>query len=151
MSIRCEECGSRDTVFDERLGEHCCNDCGLVLITEIFEQTVLSQDAKHNHIHSAEIGMLGSTTSFNNKFSYHKSVLPKSVVDGLTHCNMVLSNVAPNMGLRQSVEELYLFFYNRGVFGKTSHEARATAVVYFALLENKYQVNFHLLYLPLGN
>lgn len=137
MSIRCEECGSRDTTFNERLGEHCCNDCGLVLISEIFEQTVLSQDEKHNHIHSAEIRPLGSITNtgFLNRFN-QSSVLPKSVIDGLVHCNMVLTNVAPDMGLKQAVEELYMFFYNRGTFGKVVFEARATAVVYYALLEN---------------
>ena len=38
--MRCDECGSRQTSFDERLGERVCDDCGLVIVVEQFEETV---------------------------------------------------------------------------------------------------------------
>ena len=40
MKLICEECQSQNNEFDERLGETVCKDCGLVLITEMFEETV---------------------------------------------------------------------------------------------------------------
>jgi transcription initiation factor TFIIIB Brf1 subunit/transcription initiation factor TFIIB len=38
--MTCEECGSTESEFNERLGETCCSDCGLILSFEPYEQTV---------------------------------------------------------------------------------------------------------------
>ena len=46
-TMKCDECGSNDSVFDERMGEHVCNVRGLVIVTEMFEETVrLVDDGK---------------------------------------------------------------------------------------------------------
>ena len=38
MKMYCENCEKEaPSEFDERLGEHTCLDCGLVLVTEIFD------------------------------------------------------------------------------------------------------------------
>ena len=38
--MKCSECGSFSTEFDERLGYTVCSDCGLVLNCDIFEERV---------------------------------------------------------------------------------------------------------------
>ena len=38
--MTCIECGNNNFNFDEWLGENICSECGLVEITEPFEQTV---------------------------------------------------------------------------------------------------------------
>lgn len=138
-TMKCDECGSNDSVFDERMGEHVCNVCGLVIVTEMFEETVrLVDDGKV--IKEADKGYLGSFITGDNSYKFTRwgkgSVYSESIQKALISCNMVLAGVAPQMNLKDRVEELYLKFLNKGIFGSTSHEARATAVVYYALLEN---------------
>ena len=35
----CKECGSKDFTYIERLGEKTCDECGLVLVVNPFEET----------------------------------------------------------------------------------------------------------------
>ena len=44
--MKCSECGSFSTEFDERLGYTVCSDCGLVLNCDIFEETVSPKSRK---------------------------------------------------------------------------------------------------------
>ena len=37
IKMDCNECGSKNKEYDARLGEQICKDCGLVLVTEMFE------------------------------------------------------------------------------------------------------------------
>lgn len=135
----CDECGSTETEFDEQMGEVCCKSCGLVIVTEMFEETVRIVDNGVN-VASSDNGRLGSVITGVGSYKFNRwgkdSVFPKKVIEGFYHCNMVLSNVAPQMKLKARTEELYLLFLNKGLFGRTTYEARATAVVYYALLEN---------------
>jgi transcription initiation factor TFIIIB Brf1 subunit/transcription initiation factor TFIIB len=140
MSVKiCDECGSTETEYNEQLGEICCKMCGLVIVTEMFEETVRIVDNGVN-VTSSDNGNLGSIITGVGSYKFNRwgkdSVFPKKVIEGFYHCNMVLSNVAPQMKLKARTEELYLLFLNKGLFGRTTYEARATAVVYYALLEN---------------
>ena len=38
--MKCSECGCLVFNYNERLGETECSDCGLVVVTELFEETV---------------------------------------------------------------------------------------------------------------
>ena len=38
--MKCVECGCLVFFYNERLGETECNDCGLLVATEMFEETV---------------------------------------------------------------------------------------------------------------
>ena len=40
MEMICNECGCTEYEYDENMGEKICKDCGLVLVTEMFEETV---------------------------------------------------------------------------------------------------------------
>lgn len=134
----CENCEKTvKSEFDERLGEHACLECGLILVTEIFEQTVHILDASGEKKHSIDGNKLGSMIP-NHPLSRlnNRSVFSQHIQKGLMHCNMVLSSIQPNSPLKDRVEEFYLFCNRKGVFGKSQHEARATAVVYYVLKEN---------------
>ena len=136
---KCDECGSNETEYNEQMGETCCLECGLVIITDMFEETVRIVD-NGVAVASSDNGQLGSVITGKGSFKFNRfgktNMFPKKVTDGFFHCKMTLASVAPQMGLKQRVEELYLLFLNKGLFGKTTYEARATAVVYYALLEN---------------
>mgnify|MGYP003109477421 FL=1 len=136
----CDECGSNNNSFDEIQGERICNDCGLILVQEMFEETVHILDTGGNLKHSADKGRLGSVITGKGSYKFNKfgknSVIPQHIQNALMHCNMILAHVAPNLGLNERVEKLYLDLNNKGVFGRSQIEARATAVVFYALREN---------------
>jgi transcription initiation factor TFIIIB Brf1 subunit/transcription initiation factor TFIIB len=140
MKMVCNECGCTEYEYDENMGEKICKDCGLVLVTEMFEETVHILDTVGNVKHSSDKGKLGSVIAGKGSYKFNKfgknSVMPKHIQNGLMHCNMVLAHVAPQLNLNDRVEELYIKLQNRGLFGRSVYEARATAVVYYALKEN---------------
>tara|TARA_R110000737_G_scaffold223386_3_gene238432 strand:+ start:1535 stop:2395 length:861 start_codon:yes stop_codon:yes gene_type:complete len=137
---KCEECKSEETEYNEKLGETVCKDCGLVLVTELFEETVHLLSSSGELKHSADKGFLGSVITGKGSYKFNKfgknSVIPKHVQNGLRHCNMVLGAIAPDLNLKERVEKLYMDLLAKNVFGKSQYEARATAVVYYALKEN---------------
>lgn len=138
--MNCDECGSNNNYFDEVQGERICTECGLVLVQEMFEETVHILDTVGNVQHSADRGKLGSVITGKGSYKFNKfgknSVIPQNIQSGLVHCNMVLSSVAPNLNLNERVEKLYLDLNTKAIFGRSQYEARATAVVYYALREN---------------
>lgn len=140
MDMICDECGCTENNFDETLGERVCADCGLVLVQEIFEQTVHSLDTTGNLRHSADKGKLGSVITGKGSYKFNKfgknSVVPQHIQKALMHCNMVLAQVAPHLNLNERVEKLYMDLNTKNVFGRTQLEARATALVFYALKEN---------------
>ena len=55
--MSCKECGSIETKFDDILGELCCSSCGLVIITEMFEETVRIVNAEEpSHSKDKQLG-----------------------------------------------------------------------------------------------
>lgn len=136
----CDECGCSENTFDETLGERVCIQCGLVLVQELFEETVHILDKVGNVQHSPDKGKLGSVITGKGSFKFNKfgknSVIPQHIQKGLMHCNMVLSHVAPNLKLNDRVEKLYMEVHNKNIFGRSSYESRATALVFYALKEN---------------
>ena len=63
IGMRCDECGSRETSFDERLGERICDDCGLVIVVEQFEETVRGYTVgDFGNARTGDKGHLGSFT-----------------------------------------------------------------------------------------
>ena len=150
--MKCVECGCLVFFYNERLGETECNDCGLIVATEMFEETVSAYrygsdfaGVSNNeliHNHDRQNHRLGSIVAGkgSDKFyllnRFNNNVLPQNVTEGIHHCNMVWRTVAPQIDVRHRIEEVYIQLMNKSLFGKTTFEARATAVVYFVLLEN---------------
>ncbi len=141
--MKCVECGCLVFFYNERLGETECNDCGLIVATEMFEETVRAwkhQDCGES-LHNPDRGThkLGSIIKGKGSDKFNRisnSVLPRHITEGIHHCNMVWRTVAPQIDVRHRIEEIYMQLMNKSLFGKTTYEARATAVVYFVLLEN---------------
>ena len=140
MKMICDDCGCTENEYDEDMGERVCKDCGLVLVTEMFEETVHILDNVGNVKHSSDKGKLGSVITGKGSYQFNKfgknSVMPQHIQNGLMHCNMVLAQVCPQMDLKERVEELYIKLLNKGLFGRTGYEERATALVYYVLKEN---------------
>tara|TARA_B100000963_G_C22628807_1_gene673816 strand:- start:1134 stop:1979 length:846 start_codon:yes stop_codon:yes gene_type:complete len=130
--MSCKECGLDKFSFDERMGERICDNCGLVEVTDIFEQSVSQYSPSGEIIHEATFrNTLGTT----NKNKYISSEI--NIQTGLVFCNLVLSSIAINHPLRDRVEECYISCFRGHVFSnKYSYENRATALVYYVLKEN---------------
>jgi len=138
--MRCPECNCEENEFDEVLGERTCKDCGLVLVTELFEESVHILDSTGELKHSSDKGKLGSVITGTGSYKFNKfgkdSVIPKHIQTGLMHCNMVIAANIPDMNMKERVEALYIELLNKGLLVSYSYEERATAVVYYALKEN---------------
>ncbi len=139
--MKCKECGSTEITFDERLGEKCCVECGLVIITGMFEETVNPIERGDNYSlkHSADKGRLGSlvTGKGASKYNRHNPVLPRNVINGITHCNMVMANLRLPINLTERIQKVYLELYNSHTLRNFTLEERATAIVYYLLKENR--------------
>ena len=128
MMMNCIECGSKVFHFDERLGEKCCSDCGLVIIDGLFEETV-SQWKGQTLVRSADKGRLGSVS--NSKYEN----VNRNIQAGIRHCRMVLSNLGLTLNTER-IDKVYMQLYRKHMFGSFTLEERATAVIYYLLKEN---------------
>ena len=127
----CIECGEVELVFDERVGERVCTACGLVEITEAFEQSV-AMFSNNEVIHSADFS---KTLGTMHRGKYQRA--ETNIQIGLVYCNLVLSSIMVNHPLRDRVEECYISLFRGHVFNNLySYETRATALVYYVLKEN---------------
>ena len=139
--MKCTECGCLESEFDEVLGERTCKDCGLVLVTEMFEETVHILSEQGDVKHSSDKGRLGSVITGKGSYKFNRfnknNVMPTHIQTGLMHCNMVLSAVVPNMNLKERVQSLYIELLNKRLLVSYSYEERASAVVFYALKENR--------------
>lgn len=144
--MRCEECGSNENEYNETLGEKICKDCGLVLVTEMFEETVRLVE-KDSLIRSKDNGNLGSIITGKGSYKFNRwgkqETISPAIQTGIVHCNMVLGTVCPHMNLKERVQQLYVSLVAQGIFGRHQYEARATAVVYYALKENGTPYSFN--------
>ena len=138
--MKCSECGCLVFNYNERLGETECSDCGLVVVTDLFEESVrIIDDGKV--VHSAERGELGSVITGKGSFKFNRrgnnNVIPRHITAGLQTCNMILSSIQINHPLKDRVKECYLEAQKKGLFGKIKLEARCTATVFYVLKENR--------------
>ena len=140
----CPECNNDNKKFDERMGELVCQDCGLVLVTEPFEQTVSALNHNQtdwNHSAETKLGGLGTayTRGINSTANVSKDLwkgIPTHILKGVHFCNMALNAVAPQMELHDRVAKLYVECNNKALFTSHALEDRASAVVFYALKEN---------------
>jgi transcription initiation factor TFIIIB Brf1 subunit/transcription initiation factor TFIIB len=130
--MSCIECGETKFSFNERIGESVCDGCGLVEITDIFEQSVSMFSPTGEVIRSADFAKtLGSI----HRGKYQRG--ETNIQVGLVYCNLVLSSIAVNHPLRDRVEECYISLFRGHIFNNLyDYETRATALVYYVLKEN---------------
>lgn len=130
-TMKCKECQSNSFNMDDRLGEMVCNDCGLVLITEPFEQNSYAYDGKGNQIREA--WKTKSQTSVAGMRSWGRS--DRALHTGITMCKILLSSLNSAPSIKDRVEELYLSLYRNHVFTTSVLEDRSAALVYYVLKE----------------
>ena len=70
--MKCPECQSLKNSYDERMGETICDDCGLVLVSGMFEETVHVLDKVGDNIHSADKGHLGSVITGKGSYKFNR-------------------------------------------------------------------------------
>ena len=142
--MKCQECQSNDFEYNEIMGETACVDCGLIIITELFEETVISI-GNSKELHTKEIVGLGSVINQSGKL--RKTQVRYGTKDGhirkgIVFANMVLTSITNAKTLTNRVDEVYRELYSKSVFS-SSHplEVRATAVVFFVMKENRTPVS----------
>lgn len=138
--MKCLECNTSNFEYDEVMGETACAECGLIAVTEMFEERQMSVD-KEVLLKSSERTRLGSIVSGNGKMAYiHNRYSDKDnhLKKGVVMCQMVLSSAFDSTTtLRDRVGEVYRELHSKNVFKGVSLEVRATAVVWFVMKENK--------------
>lgn len=129
MTKKCLECKSNSFSIDERMGELVCDDCGLVLITEPFEQTSYSYNSNGEMIR--EPWRTPHTTV--NMRSWGKT--DRAIHTGIAMCKILLSSLSESKVLRERIDSLYRTLYHKHVFTTSTLEDRSAALVYFLLRE----------------
>ena len=153
--MKCSECGSFSTEFDERLGYTVCSDCGLVLNYDIFEETVspASKDRTEvirskdnnktlgssvgdyhdqtNHTRKHRLGLLNRRVTSDKR--YH------STTDAQAHrlCVMFMSPYRTGDAIdTDHVVYLYQRMMQHQILRGHSIEDRAAGLAYFILNDN---------------
>jgi len=140
--MKCAECTSDNFEYDEVMGETACKDCGLIVATEMFEETVRSIDV-HGETHTKEMVDIGSIMNTNTRlgkthFKYATKGGEQSIKKGIVFCQMVLSNFITTESVMKRIDEVYRELHSKNLFSNAhSLELRATAVVWYVLKENK--------------
>ncbi len=145
--MRCDECGSRETSFDERLGERVCDDCGLVIVIEQFEETVRGYTVgDFGNARTGDKGHLGSFTdkrisTVRTGAGHHMtrgvSDTERAIMKGIQLTNMVFGSLGFPSVLKERTEQIYRECFRKRVFGQYGMEVRATAIAYYVMKENR--------------
>ncbi len=137
--MKCIECQGNEFEYDEVMGETACKECGLIVATEMFEETVRSV-SNNTETHTKEKIGLGSVITSgklkraHNRYSTRDNHIKKAIV----FSHMVLSNFNSTEVLKDRVDAVYRELHSKNVFSNAhSLEIRATAVVWYVLKENK--------------
>jgi len=131
--MSCSECGGLETAYNERVGETECVGCGLILVTELFEETVSAYDADGNQLRSADWLGLGSKPLYRNRKLDKGNT---NLQTGINMSKMLLGSFVTTKALRSRVEVVYIKAFRKHLFSQYSLEDRATALVYYLLREN---------------
>jgi transcription initiation factor TFIIB len=136
IGMKCDECGSRNNTFDERMGERICDDCGLVIQVEAFEETVRLSMGEDGSFRSKDYG-LGSETTFMKRARSSRDESERTLENGYRVMRMVVSSLKLPFNINDRLEQIYRELMAKGILSGSSLETRATAIVYYALKENR--------------
>lgn len=142
---KCSECSGNEFSFDERLGETVCDSCGLVILTNPFEETkrVLFDDLGQSNI-QPDNGKLGSyiwstdstTSSRRHNFRVNQirgAGLTSSQKKAKSLINMYLSEYQISKRQRENCISMYMRLDNLRLLMGYSIERRAAGITYFFL------------------
>ena len=149
--MKCMNCNSTSNFVDETLGETVCSDCGLVLVTNIFEDRVsqvpiLNEDGTSS-MRVGDRGKLGSlfnSSGFSGNYIKRlgrtqlkfKGRQQQSLNRGFVELNMALSPYLPNQSLKERAHHYYKKLFFSRVMQGYNIDVRATAICLIVLREN---------------
>lgn len=143
-------CDSQSSYVDDRLGETVCSDCGLVLVTNIFEerssQSLPLNDDGSQSIRIGDKGNLGSvfnSTGFSGNYIKRlsstqlkfKGRQQQSLNRGFVELNMVLSPYLPNNSLKDRAQHYYKKLYFSREMQGYNIDVRVAAIALIVLRE----------------
>jgi len=128
--MSCLECNSTNSIFSDVMGELVCEDCGFVIVKELFEESV-SVFENGEIVRNKDNNRIGSAST------YRYDSTEKNLNRGISLATMLLTSTTKSYQKRERLENIYLICYRRGIFKTISYEDRATALVYFILREDK--------------
>ena len=153
----CNLCKSESNYIDDKLGERVCSDCGYVMVSHLFEETVSNVSMENGEliIRSGDRGELGSImgqtidSSMNKKLvsrlrrnqSWLQDKSIKNMGKGILECNMILSPWLPNNNLKERTYSYYKTFFKDRHTYRWTVGTRATAIVFLVLKENGISVS----------
>ena len=151
--MKCSECGSNSSEFDERLGYTICSDCGLVLNCDMFEETVRAthnsefrHSVDNNRTLGSFVGNLNEQSVLSRKHMLSK--LQRRVVsdkqyhsktDAQAHrlCVMFMSPYKSGDAIDvDHVIYLYQRLMQHQILRGHSIDDRAAGLAYFMLMDN---------------
>tara|TARA_R100000656_G_scaffold120471_1_gene94772 strand:- start:238 stop:1173 length:936 start_codon:yes stop_codon:yes gene_type:complete len=143
----CDLCKSENNSLDDRLGERVCDDCGYVMVANLYEETVSPIVASSMEaIRTGDKGHLGSNIGNEGNTRLIRSLrknqrrlrdrATQNMAKGILECNMILSPWLPNSNLKERVHAYYKRFFQDRHTWRWTVGARATALVFIVLKEN---------------
>tara|TARA_R100001463_G_scaffold17323_3_gene44462 strand:+ start:4632 stop:5543 length:912 start_codon:yes stop_codon:yes gene_type:complete len=141
----CKECGSMDFTYIDRLGERTCDDCGLVLVLNPFEETTHMLSISDTDRRSKTIGRLGSfirkSDAYGNKdkFALYREQVrsqPETETDRNARLliNSTLSYYNVSDDLRRRAQKYYDMM-KRDLFRGLNVERRCASLTFYVLKE----------------
>lgn len=111
------------------MGEKECQDCGLIVVTEPFDQTVSL------FTHDGEIIRHVDKTLGSKPIHRYERGKRSHVDVGLGFSKMLMSSLTNSKSQMDRVENAYMTCFRAGIFGQSTYEDRASALVYYVLRE----------------
>lgn len=156
MGFQCMECKCNSSTFNDILGERVCDDCGLVYLTNPFEETV-SWTGKRGKgreiIHNRDTGHLGSyimNSDVKNRKDYtlrKDNIRTSSITSTDRHMYALSYNILwkysdkSMVSLRERVPVYYRALQKNRILTGLNLETRSAGLTYFILKEAKVNIS----------
>ena len=142
----CKECGCKDFTFIEKLGERTCDDCGLVVVVNPFEETTHIISLHDDDKRGITIGRLGSyinkqdSYGSKNRYSLYREHIrsqPESETDRVAKLliNTTLSYYNSGRDIKNRTLAYYKSMCRERLFRGSSVERRCAGLTYYVLKE----------------
>jgi len=148
--MHCKECDGNSFTFDTLLGEKVCDNCGLVIVEEIFEKvsSAIYYDGEKKQFNESDerFGGLGShigkvSTRKESKLKrtsirHTKSSYDRTIETGIRYCMFVVSEYPISHRIKEQVSKNYVTLLRGHHFRGWTYDERAGAVAFYTLKDN---------------
>lgn len=155
IEFQCIECKCNSSTFDVRLGERACDDCGLVCLTNPFEETVSwterrgkGREIAHNRDTGGHLGSYIMSSDVKNRRDYtlrKDNIRTSPITSTDRHMYALSYNIlwkySMKAGLRERVPVYYQALQKNRILSGLNLETRAAGLTYFILKEAKVNIS----------